>query len=75
MNGSNPIPSTSTIQSRNALEHAGTSEYDLELCGFLKLLEDDILSNPEELIALDSMLPARLNSLIGGLDVDINSPL
>jgi antitoxin PrlF len=57
------------------LEHVGASEYDLELCGFLKLLEDDILSNPEKLIALDSTLQARLDSLVGDIEVDINSPL
>jgi hypothetical protein len=47
----------------------------VSFCEFLKLLEDDILGNPEKLIALVSMLLARLDSLIGGLDVDINSPL
>lgn len=75
MNYSKPSPSISTIPSRNALEHAGASENDQELCGFLKLLGDDILSNPESLIALDSTFLARLDSLVGGIDVDINSPL
>ena len=75
MNDSNPTPSTSTIHSRNASERAGASENDPELCGFLKLLEDDILSNPEKLIALDTTLLARLDFLVGGIEVDINSPL
>lgn len=74
MNDSNPTPSISTIHSRNASEHAGASENDQQLCGFLKLLEDDILSNPESLIALDSTFLARLDLLVGGIDVDINSP-
>ncbi|WP_043302099.1 type II toxin-antitoxin system PrlF family antitoxin [Pseudomonas sp. GM55] len=75
MNDSNPTPSISTTHSRSASEHASTSENDQELSGFLKLLEDDILSNPESLIALDSTVLARLDSLVGGIDVDINSPL
>jgi antitoxin PrlF len=48
---------------------------DQELYRFLGLLEDDILSNPQKLIVLDSTLLARVDSLIGGLVVDINSPL
>ena len=75
MNESNPTPSIFKIHSRNATEHAGASENDQELCGFLKLLENDILSKPESLIVLDSSLIARLDSLIGGIDVDINAPL
>ena len=75
MNDSNPTPSTSTIHSRNASEHADASENDLVLFKFLSLLEDDIQSNPEKLIAVDSTFLARLDSLIGGMDVDIKSPL
>jgi antitoxin PrlF len=75
MNESNPTPSIFKIHSRNATEHAGASENDQELCGFLKLLENDILSKPESLIVLDSSLIARLDSLIAGIDVDINAPL
>lgn len=63
------------IHTHNASEYACASENDQELCGFLKLLEDDILSKPESLIVLDSSLIARLDSLIGGIDVDINAPL
>jgi antitoxin PrlF len=39
------------------------------------LLEDDIRSHPEKLVALDSTLLARLDSLVGVIEVDINSPL
>jgi antitoxin PrlF len=46
-----------------------------EPCEFLTLLEDDILSNPGKLIALDPTRLVRLESLIGGIDVDINTPL
>ena len=54
---------------------ADASVNDQELYRFLGLLEDDILSNPQKLIVLDSTLLARVDSLIGGLVVDINSPL
>lgn len=54
---------------------ADASVNDQELYRFLRLLEDNILSNPEKLIVLDSTFLARVDSLIGGLDVDINSPL
>ncbi|WP_324741179.1 type II toxin-antitoxin system PrlF family antitoxin [Pseudomonas veronii] len=75
MNDSNPTSSVSTILSRNETDGTDTSTNDRELCEFLTLLEDDILSNPGKLIALDSTLQVRLDSLIGGIDVDINSPL
>ncbi|OXR28230.1 hypothetical protein PSUM_27315 [Pseudomonas umsongensis] len=74
MNDSNSTSSVSTILSRN--ETDGTaSKNEQELCEFLTLLEGDILSTPGELIALDSTLLVRLDSLIGGIEVDINSPL
>ena len=75
MTYSKPTSPIIRIHALNASEHAGASENDQELCGFLKLLQDDILSNPESLIALDSSFIARLESLIGGIDVDINAPL
>ena len=75
MNDSDPTSAISTIHSCNESERKSTTKNSQELCEFLKLLEDDILSNPEKLIALDSTLLARLDSLIGGLDVDSRSPL
>lgn len=75
MNDSNPASSVTTILSRNETDGTDTSKNNQELYEFLTLLEDDILSNPGKLIALDSTLLVRLDSLIGGIDVDINSPL
>ncbi|MCY1464893.1 hypothetical protein D9M71_829710 [compost metagenome] len=75
MNVSNPTPPISRIHSGNEPERSDASYNDRELSDFLTLLEDDIRSHPEKLIALDSALPPRLDSLIGRLDVDINSPL
>ncbi|MEJ8862284.1 type II toxin-antitoxin system PrlF family antitoxin [Pseudomonas jessenii] len=75
MNYSKPTSPITGIHARNESERTDASENDLELYEFLKLLEDDIRSNPEKLVALDSTLLARLDSLIGGIEVDINSPL
>lgn len=75
MNDSKLTSPVTRILARNESERTDASENDLELYEFLKLLEDDIRSNPEKLVALDSTLLARLDSLIGGIEVDINSPL
>lgn len=75
MNDSNPTSSVSPILSRNETDGTDTTKNDRELCEVLTLLEGNILSSPGNLIALDSTLLARLNSLVGGIDVDINSPL
>lgn len=75
MNHSDPNSSIPTIHSRTESEYIDATEHDRELGAFPRLLEDDIRSHPEELVALDSTLLARLGSLIGGLEVDINSPL
>lgn len=75
MNDPDPTPSIPTIHSHNESECTEASKNDQVLFEFLSLLEDDIQSNPESLIALDSSFMARLESLIGGIDVDTNSPL
>ena len=75
MNDSNPASSESTILSRNETDGTETTKNDRELWEVLTLLEDDILTTPGKLIALDSTLLVRLDSLIGCIDVDINSPL
>lgn len=75
MNVSNSTPPNSRIHSGNEPKRSDASNNDRELCGFLTLLEEDIRSHPEKLTALDSTLLARLNSLIGGINVDINSAL
>lgn len=75
MNDSDPTASIPTIYSRNESECIDASEDDQVLFGFLSLLDDDIRSHPEKLIALDSTLLARLDSLVGGIEVEINSQL
>lgn len=75
MNDSKPNSPVTRILARNESERTHSSEGERELCEFLTLLKNDIQSNPEKLVALDSTLLARLDSLIGGMDIDINSPL
>jgi antitoxin PrlF len=75
MNNSDPTLSTPTSHSRSDPECIDDSENDQMQFEFLTLLEDDIRSHPAKLVALDTTLLARLDSLIAGLDVDINSPL
>ena len=75
MNDSDPTSTIPTIHSRNESECVDTTEHSQVLSVFLKVLDDDIRRHPEKLIALDSTLLAQLDSLIGGIAVDINSPL
>jgi antitoxin PrlF len=42
---------------------------------FLGFLAHDIASHPERLQAIDTGLAHRIQSLVGGTDVDIESPL
>lgn len=64
------IPKTLSLR-----KASNASKDDREFCEFLTLLEENIRSNPGKLIALDSTLLVRLDSLIGGINVDINSSL
>ena len=73
MNDSNRTPSNPTIRPSNESERTDDSESERVHRGFLTLLEDDIQSNPEKLIVLDSSFVTRLDLLIGGIDVDISS--
>lgn len=42
---------------------------------FLGLLAVDIASHPERLQVVDAVLRARAQSLVEGIDVDLDSPL
>ena len=53
--------------------HAG--DEDPVLGQFLSFLAHDIASHPQRLQALDSGLVHRIQSLVGGLEVDIDAPL
>ncbi len=48
---------------------------DPVLMQFLAFLEQDIARNPARLHAIDAKLAKRIHSLIGGMDVDLDSAL
>jgi len=58
------------------LTRAGSSEGDDPLLGeFVGFLARDIASHPERLRALDAGLVQRLQSLVGGIEVDLDAAL
>ena len=50
-------------------------ESDPALDAFLDLLTQDITRRPERLQAVDTGLVQRIQSLVGGLEVDLDAPL
>lgn len=48
---------------------------DPVLGGFLNFLAHDIASHPERLRALDASLAQRLQSLVGGIEIDLDAVL
>jgi antitoxin PrlF len=48
---------------------------DPALGAFLGFLARDITEHPERLQAVDTGLVQRIQSLVGGVDVDLNAPL
>lgn len=50
-------------------------ESDPALGAFLGLLAQDITRRPERLQAVDAGLVQRIQSLVGGLEVDLDAPL
>lgn len=58
------------------LTRAEASEGDDPLIGqFLGFLSRDIASHPERLLAVDAGLVQRLQSLVGGLELDLDAAL
>lgn len=58
------------------LTRVGTSEAeDPVLAQFLSFLASDIASHPERLQAFEASLVQRLQSLTGGIEVDLDAPL
>ena len=73
MNDSNPTSSTPTTPGK--LIKCSDASKNKQLCEFLRLIEVDIASHPERLIKLDLCLVPRIKSSVGGIEVDINTPL
>lgn len=58
------------------LTRVDASEVDDPVLGrFLGFLAHDIVSHPERLQAIDATFVQRLQSLTGGIDVDLDAPL
>lgn len=57
------------------LTRAETPEDDPMLGQFLNFLAHDIATHPERLQAIDASLVARIQSLVGDADVDLDAPL
>jgi antitoxin PrlF len=58
------------------LTRAGTDEADDPLIGqFLGFLARDMADHPERLRAMDTDLLRRVQSLVGGVEVDLDAPL
>ncbi len=54
---------------------AGGSDDDPVLDSFLSFLARDMQSHPERLAQIDADLAARLDRLVGDLDLDLDRPL
>lgn len=48
---------------------------DADLAPFLQVLDDHISAHPEQLQPMTADLVARLDDLVGDVDVDLNAPL
>jgi len=66
-----------TIQSDGNVLMSRVSQQDADpvLDQFLSFLAEDINKNPEHLQAIGSELVERVQSLVAGVDVDLDSPL
>ncbi|MCY1551121.1 Antitoxin PrlF [compost metagenome] len=57
------------------LTRAEAQEDDPVIGQFLNFLARDIATHPQHLQAVDSNLVARIHSLVGDIEVDLDSPL
>ncbi|WP_052355354.1 type II toxin-antitoxin system PrlF family antitoxin [Pseudomonas knackmussii] len=57
------------------MTRVGIPEADPVLEQFLDFLEVDITTHPERLQAVDTELRTRAQSLVGGINVDLDLPL
>ena len=66
-----------TIQENGevVLSRIEKSENDPVLRGFLTLIADDISQHPENLLSVSSAMKNSIEPLIGGVDIDLDTPL
>ena len=56
-------------------DHGARGGGDPALAPFLRMLDDHISAHPEQLQPITTGLMARLDDLVGAVDVDLNAPL
>ncbi len=57
------------------MSRADQNEADPVLGSFLSFLANDIQANPQRLKAVSPELVSRIQSLVGGVEVDLDAPL
>lgn len=57
------------------LTRAEATEDDPVVGQFMEFLARDIATNPQRLKGVDAQLVARLDALVGGVDIDLDQPL
>lgn len=57
------------------LTRAEATEDDPIVGQFMEFLARDIATNPQRLKVVDAQLVARLDALVGGVDIDLDQPL
>ncbi|QXH47779.1 type II toxin-antitoxin system PrlF family antitoxin [Pseudomonas xanthosomatis] len=57
------------------LTRAEATEDDPVVGQFMEFLARDIATNPQRLKVVDAQLVARLDALVGGVDIDLDQPL
>jgi antitoxin PrlF len=70
-----PITSANRVQSKTAPVLTEPMEAHLPVSRTLELMAVDMNAFPERMLPVDTRLFDRINSLVGQVDVDLNSPL
>lgn len=69
------ITSTTRVQSKTSPRLTEPMEANPSVSRTLELLAADMNSHPERILPVDRCLVARIISLVGQVDVDLNTPL
>lgn len=69
------ITSANHVQSKSSASLTEPMEADLSTIRTLELLTAELDERPERILPVEKRLVARINSLVGQLDIDLNSPL
>ena len=71
------VPSKGGVQhgARNNSSRLAQQGEDPALAPFLQVLDDHVSAHPEQLQPMTTDLVARLDDLVGAVDVDLDAPL